>query len=307
MTGASVSTTLRIQVLKLLLHDRAPAWVAVPLQRTPAEVVEIAEEHGWPNKAAMAELLQGLERQLKRELQPPAATHSPIPGQRVTDPLPTRDPAARADGVLQTVPIGKVIPDPNNPRDDVGDVSELAASMLAVGLLQPIVCRPRAPGRFQVVAGHRRLAAAQSLGWSSVEIVVRSALHPDDVLAAMLIENSHRRDLDPIEEARALRRIQQQMGGPTIASLERVAARVGLSGKRVGERMLLLSLSATDQEAVRSGRLKLNRGDREGPCVNWSGARVVAAGGGASVVVASVGGTGPGPLHPSQAPHGRGA
>lgn len=115
MTGASVSTTLRIQVLKLLLHDRAPAWVVVALQRTPAEVVEIAEEHGWPNKAAMAELLQGLERQLKRELQPPAATHSPIPGQRVTDPLPTRDPAARADGVLQTVPIGKVIPDPNNP------------------------------------------------------------------------------------------------------------------------------------------------------------------------------------------------
>lgn len=137
----------------------------------------------------------------------------------MTTTTPEATPAALVrrpnDQALIQAPITQVIPDPANPREDVGDVTELADSMEEIGLLQPIVAR-REGARMIVVAGHRRLAAAQQLGWRTVPVIIRREMLPDDVLAAMLIENGQRRDLDPIEEARALRRAFDVTGLPSL-------------------------------------------------------------------------------------------
>lgn len=163
-------------------------------------------------------------------------------------PLPARHQS------LVEVRLSDLLPDPDNPRDDVGDVSELAASMQSAGLLQPIVARCRATdGRFVVVAGHRRLAAAQELGWSTVPVILRRDMRPDEVLAAMLIENGQRRDLDPIEEARAFARLKAQMQCSDVE----LARRIGRSQSQVSSRLALLALSIEEQDQVRDGTMKL--------------------------------------------------
>lgn len=139
-------------------------------------------------------------------------------------------------------------PDPDNPRDDVGDVTELAHSMAAQGLIQPVIARRTASGRLVVVAGHRRLAAAQQLRWLTVPTIVRRDMPPDSVLAAMLVENGQRAGLDPIEEARALHRLKV-LGNLSDADLAR---KVGRSQPTVSGRLALLALPVEEQEALRA-------------------------------------------------------
>ncbi|MFW6776105.1 ParB/RepB/Spo0J family partition protein [Nocardioides sp. CPCC 205120] len=200
---------------------------------------------------------------------PPIPTDPPVPSTtpasstpRPPAPSPARVAAAAATRpVLVDVPLTELHPDPDNPREDVGEVAELADSMDSVGLLQPIVARRDDEGRLVVVAGHRRLAAAQHLGWASVAVVIRRDLAPDQVLAAMLIENSHRRDLDPIEEARALSKISTDHGARTHAEL---AALVGRTQVHVSRRLSLLSLPIEEQDAIRAGAMNISDGVRRG-------------------------------------------
>lgn len=153
-------------------------------------------------------------------------------------------------------------PDPNNPREDVGDVIELAKSMAAAGLLQPIIARrDTETGRLIVVAGHRRLAAAQVLKWQRVPTVVRRDMAPDRVLAAMLIENGQRAGLDPVEEARALARLRDDQG---ITSHADLAMLIGRTQVHVSGRLALLALPLEEQEAIRAGQMNLGDGIRRG-------------------------------------------
>lgn len=148
-----------------------------------------------------------------------------------------------------------LIPDPDNPREDVGDIVDLAASMAAAGLLQPIIARRDVnSGRLVVVAGHRRLAAAQRLGWAHVPTIIRRDMRPDRVLAAMLIENGQRANLDPIEEARALHRLLIQH---EISSHAELARLVGRNQPYVSARLALMDLTPAEQEEVRVGHMKL--------------------------------------------------
>lgn len=159
-----------------------------------------------------------------------------------------------ADQQLLTVAVGRVLPDPNNPRENLGDLTELAASLREVGMLQPIVARRTSGGQLYVVAGHRRLAAAKLAGWETVPVVVRPPMRSDDVLAAMLIENSHRRDLDPIEEARALAQLMVTHGVKTHGEL---AKRIGRTQGHVSRRLALLSLTPSEQAELRAGQMKI--------------------------------------------------
>jgi ParB family transcriptional regulator, chromosome partitioning protein len=154
--------------------------------------------------------------------------------------------------------LSDLTPDPDNPRDDVGDISELANSMASAGLLQPIVARRTADGRLIVVAGHRRLAAAQDLGWATVSVVVRRDMRPDEVIAAMLIENGQRRDLDPVEEARGYGLLRSRLN----CSVVELARRVGRSQPHVSGRLSLLALPIEEQEALRSGEMTLGEATR---------------------------------------------
>lgn len=155
---------------------------------------------------------------------------------------------------LAKVAVGDLHPNPENPRERMGGgIDELAASMREVGLIQPIVAEKTVDGRLQVIAGHRRLAAAKLLGWSHVAVLIRRDMLPDEQLLTMLIENGQRAGLDPIEEARALRRLQGQLG---CTHLE-LGRRIGRTQGHVSGRLALLNLSVAEREEVRAGHMKL--------------------------------------------------
>ena len=155
---------------------------------------------------------------------------------------------------LVAVPVDQVHPSPANPRQTLHDIDELAASIRENGLIQPLVVQ-RVPGKpgVQIVAGHRRHAAVQRLGWAKVPCIVRRDMLPDEELLAMLVENGQRASLDPIEEARALRQLRDAG-----MSDGEIARKVGRSISTVRGRLSLLLLPPDEQEAVRAGHYSIS-------------------------------------------------
>lgn len=161
-------------------------------------------------------------------------------------------PATALKG-LAAIPLSDITPSPSNIRERIEDVDELALSIREVGLLQPIVVQqiPGARG-YQIVAGHRRYAAVRRLKWATVPCIIRRDMLPDEELLAMLAENGQRSGLDPIEEARALRRLIQ-----TGKSAEDVARLAGRRPSWVTGRLMLLQLPEPEQEEVRAGHYSI--------------------------------------------------
>ncbi|GAA2022361.1 ParB/RepB/Spo0J family partition protein [Pseudokineococcus marinus] len=161
-----------------------------------------------------------------------------------TEPMPIDTAAGARFAVL---PVKQLVPHAKNVRVEVGDVSELAASIKAQGVLQPLVVAPAAKkkDRWVVIAGHRRLAGAKVARLTEVPCVVRDDLTEEaDQLQAMLVENGHRVDLTPVEEGDAYRALTLDYGVP----LKDLAARVGRSQQMVRGRITL----ATSPESVRT-------------------------------------------------------
>jgi len=223
-----VQAILRADHPRLALPD-----IALRHSLTLEEVQTIARRHGYPERAAMVRALKNLDQ---------ADTHEYDTAE------PDAPPAAEK---LLRVPLHQLHPDPKNLRDKLGDITELAESITAVGLLQPIVAR-RDGDQLIIVAGHRRYAAVTRLGWGSVPVIVRNAMAPDEVLAAMIIENSQRADLDPIEEARGLARLRADHD---ITSESRLAHMIGRTQNHVSSRLRLLALTPDEQDAVRNGHM----------------------------------------------------
>ncbi|GAA5154677.1 hypothetical protein GCM10023340_38640 [Nocardioides marinquilinus] len=151
------------------------------------------------------------------------------------------------------VALNDLHPSPENPRERLTDLDGLASSIREVGLIQPIIAQ-RIPGEagLRIVAGHRRHAAALKAGMREVPVIVRRDMLPDEELLAMLVENGQRAGLDPIEEARAFRRLKSA----GVADSE-IARKVGRSPMYVGNRLALLSLPIEEQEQVRAGTTTL--------------------------------------------------
>jgi ParB family chromosome partitioning protein len=147
--------------------------------------------------------------------------------------------ASAGTPIGRLVPIDQVDPNPNQPRQVMGDLSELIASIAEKGILEPIVCRQRG-GRFQIVAGERRYQAAVQVGLRELPVVLREV---DDVemLELALIENLQRKDLTPFEEAEALHGLAARCG----YTHEDLARRLGKSRTSVTES---LSLAAMPEE-----------------------------------------------------------
>lgn len=113
-----------------------------------------------------------------------------------------RQVAAVEDRVADSLPIAAIKPSPRNPRTRVDSIAELAESLRAHGLMQPVVVRPVASG-YELIAGHRRLEAAKLLGWTEIAAVVRDETD-DRAYILTLVENLQREDLTADEEAEAL-------------------------------------------------------------------------------------------------------
>ncbi|HWJ09066.1 MAG TPA: ParB/RepB/Spo0J family partition protein [Nocardioides sp.] len=221
--------------------------IASNAHMTLADLQVVLNRHGYPDRNRLAAARDQLIAHAE-------AAEAIAPDAPVVDVDQPADEAL-AERLAQ-VPVGQLQPDPENPREKIldTDVEELADSIAEIGLLQPIVARQTARG-LVVVAGHRRLAAVKLLGWTHAPVIVRGDMRPDHVLAAMLIENGQRRDLDPIEEARGLRKLKAELG---CQDLE-LAKKVGRSQSHVSGRLALLLLSVEDQDRVRAGELGITQ------------------------------------------------
>ncbi len=131
------------------------------------------------------------------------------------------------------VKIDEIDPNPNQPRQVMGDLSELMASIAEKGIIEPIIVRQRG-GRFQIVAGERRYQAAVQVGLRDVPIVIRE-VDDDEIIEIALIENIQRKDLTPFEESEALQSLATRCG----YTHEDMARRLGKSRTSITESLSL--------------------------------------------------------------------
>lgn len=161
-------------------------------------------------------------------------------------------PAAESDGALRRIPLADVRPNPYQPRRTIPEeaLTELSESLRTSGLLQPVVVRPTADGKFDLIAGERRCRAAERLGWSEIDAMVRDV---DDrtLLALALVENLQRDDLSAIDEARAYQRLIAEFH----VSQGEVATLIGRSRPTVANALRLLGLPQDVQELLHDGKL----------------------------------------------------
>ncbi|MEQ8801478.1 ParB/RepB/Spo0J family partition protein [Haliea sp.] len=170
----------------------------------------------------------------------------------------SRTPGAVPEGsaeqqILKEIPVDLVQRGKYQPRRDIDPESlqELAESIRAQGIMQPIVVRPISDRKYEIIAGERRWRAAQLAGLDQVPAVIRD-VSDESAIAMALIENIQREDLNPIEEAVSLQRLQQEFE----LTQQEVADAVGKSRSTIANLLRLMSL----QDDV---RLLLERGDLE--------------------------------------------
>ncbi len=144
----------------------------------------------------------------------------------------------------------QVARNPRQPRDvfDEEEIDQLATSLLDVGVLQPLVVRPLTDGGYELVAGERRLRAAVVAGLPTVPAIVR-ATEDADLLKEALVENIHRVQLNPLEEAAAYQQLLEDFG----VTQEELAARLGRSRPTISNTIRLLSLPAGVQRRIAAG------------------------------------------------------
>lgn len=148
--------------------------------------------------------------------------------------------------------ITEIEPNQNQPRKDFDDAAlgELADSIREHGILQPLVVRPLANGRYQIVAGERRWRASRMVGLAELPVVVKELTETEGMELA-LIENLQREDLTALEEAWGYETLMQTYG----LSQDMAAKRVGKSRSAVANALRLLSLPATVSELLKTGKI----------------------------------------------------
>ncbi|HEY8474506.1 MAG TPA: ParB/RepB/Spo0J family partition protein [Natronosporangium sp.] len=172
---------------------------------------------------------------------PPAG---PVPSQPALSPIP---------GVrLAEVPVTAIVPNPKQPRQtfDEEALEELKVSIQEVGFLQPIVVRELGPDKYELVMGERRWRAAQAIGRETIPAIVRDT-RDDAMLRDALLENIHRVNLNPLEEAAAYQQLLEEFG----VTHEELGRRIGRSRPQISNTIRLLNLPAPVQRRVAAGVL----------------------------------------------------
>jgi ParB family chromosome partitioning protein len=164
-------------------------------------------------------------------------------------------PALQSGGMsIQSISIDALEPGPFQPRMSMAPeaLAELVESIKARGILQPLLARrhPKNGDRYQIIAGERRWRAAQQAGLHEVPVLLRD-LADTDAMAAALVENLQRQDLNAIEEADGYKRLIEEFG----LTQEQLGAAVGKSRSHIANCLRLLNLPASVREDVQAGRL----------------------------------------------------
>ncbi|GAA3747604.1 ParB/RepB/Spo0J family partition protein [Micromonospora maritima] len=160
---------------------------------------------------------------------------SPVPGARFAE-----------------IPVDSIVPNPKQPRHvfDEDALEELKTSIQEVGFLQPIVVRQLDPDKYELVMGERRWRAAQAVGRENIPAIVRET-KDDAMLRDALLENIHRANLNPLEEAAAYQQLLEEFG----ATHEELARRIGRSRPQISNTIRLMNLPAAVQRRVAAGVL----------------------------------------------------
>ena len=155
-----------------------------------------------------------------------------------------------AGAYFEEVAVDSITPNPRQPRRtfDEDTLDELAASITEVGLLQPVVVRTLGGGRYELVMGERRWRASQRAGLDYIPAIVRET-HDNDMLRDALLENLHRQQLDPLEEAAAYQQLLDDFG----ATHEQLAQKVGRSRPHISNTLRLLNLPPAVQKRLAAG------------------------------------------------------
>ncbi len=175
-------------------------------------------------------------------------------GSSTAKPAPTQPDGQPAENILHNIALEHIRPGKYQPRKDMDQASleELAQSIKAQGIMQPIVLRSIASGQYEIIAGERRWRAARLAGLQSIDAIVREV--PDEAAIAMaLIENIQREDLNPVEEAVALQRLQQEYE----LTQQEVANAVGKSRATVANLLRLLALPDEVKTLVAHGDIEM--------------------------------------------------
>ncbi len=183
-------------------------------------------------------------------------------------------PATDSGGITGTaaiLPLAWLTAHPRNPREDLGDLTEITQSIRAHGVFEPLVVitaaaytaaadadgdteRPAGEFTHVIVMGHRRAAAARAAGLAEVPVVVRDDLAGADAIAAMIGENLHREGLTPLAEAAAMAELARRGW-----SQRKIAAEIGCSQAHVSKRLALLQLPELARDAIAAGQLSASQ------------------------------------------------
>lgn len=167
--------------------------------------------------------------------------------------IPTEVAATGEGAALREIPTGQIEPNRYQPRDyfDEESLASLTASVRELGVLQPVLVRPTEdPSRFELIAGERRWRAAKRAGLPSVPAIVRE-VDDLDSLEQAVVENLHREDLNPLEEAAAYQQLMEDFQ----LTQERLAERVGKSRSAVANTLRLFQLPPSIQKMVAENQL----------------------------------------------------
>ena len=175
-----------------------------------------------------------------------------VPSQAPPNPIPVQAPIETEGGKPREIPIEDIDRNPFQTRThvDEGELSELAASITANGVVQPILVRPLAGGRFQLIAGERRWRASQLAGKKTIPAILRQ-VSDEQALEITIVENLQRADLNAMEQARAFERLSREFH----MTQEQIATRTGKDRVSVSNYMRLLSMPESVQKLVETSLL----------------------------------------------------
>jgi ParB family chromosome partitioning protein len=170
---------------------------------------------------------------------------------------PIAMPSSHTGGSAQEVLIDSIDANPYQTRRRINEAAleELAESIRASGVVQPVVLRPGPNGRFQLVAGERRWHASKRAGKTTIPAVIRQ-ISNEQAMEITIIENLQREDLNPIEQAKAFERLSREFG----LTQEQIAARTGKDRASIANFIRLLKLPEALQDALETGALSLGHG-----------------------------------------------
>ncbi len=162
-----------------------------------------------------------------------------------------------SETLVQEIPIAQIRPNPFQPRRQFDEESlrELAESIRQMGVIQPIIVRQESAEDYVLVAGERRLRAAQMAGLTAIPAIVRSPSE-QQMLEMALVENVQREDINPVDAALAYKRLMDEFG----LTMEQVAQRVGKSVPAISNTIRLLQLPEYILETIRNGALSEGHG-----------------------------------------------